>query len=57
MTVFRRWLQAPLVAHPVAADDPLVAAFPTIFTQHFEYVWHSLRRLGVRERDLEDVVA
>jgi RNA polymerase sigma-70 factor (ECF subfamily) len=27
-----------------------------IFEEHFAYVWNSLRRLGVRERDLEDLV-
>jgi RNA polymerase sigma-70 factor, ECF subfamily len=26
-----------------------------IFDQHFDYVWNSLRRLGVRESDLEDL--
>lgn len=34
---------------------PLVIDFADIFKAHFEYVWHSLRRLGVQERDLEDV--
>ena len=29
--------------------------FRTIFETEFEYVWHSLRRLGVRERDVDDV--
>jgi RNA polymerase sigma-70 factor (ECF subfamily) len=29
--------------------------FRALFEQHFAYVWHTLRRLGVRERDLEDV--
>jgi len=28
----------------------------TIFQQEFRYVWNSLRRLGVHQRDLEDVV-
>jgi RNA polymerase sigma-70 factor (ECF subfamily) len=44
------------VGHPAEADEPLLADFAAIFKEHFEYVWHSLRRLGVRERDLEDVV-
>jgi len=30
-------------------------AFPELFAAHFDYVWHALRRLGVREADLEDV--
>jgi RNA polymerase sigma-70 factor (ECF subfamily) len=30
--------------------------FRTIFEQEFDYVWSTLRRLGVAERDLEDVV-
>lgn len=29
--------------------------FRAAFEQHFAYVWHTLRRLGVRERDLDDV--
>ncbi len=29
--------------------------FRAIFDGHFEYVWRSLRRLGVAPRDLEDV--
>jgi RNA polymerase sigma-70 factor, ECF subfamily len=34
------------------ADAPLDSA--TIFQDQFRYVWNSLRRLGVHERDLED---
>jgi RNA polymerase sigma-70 factor (ECF subfamily) len=30
-------------------------AFRAVFEGHFSYVWHSLRRLGVRRNDLEDV--
>jgi RNA polymerase sigma-70 factor (ECF subfamily) len=30
--------------------------FRQLFDQHYDYVWSSLRRLGVHERDLEDVV-
>ena len=29
--------------------------FAQIFTREFDYVWNSLRRLGVPERDLEDL--
>lgn len=56
MTVPGPWLQAPLVGHAVEVAEPLVIDFADIFKAHFEYVWHSLRRLGVQERDLEDVV-
>ena len=28
----------------------------TLFESHFDYVWNTLRRLGVRDPDLEDVV-
>jgi RNA polymerase sigma-70 factor (ECF subfamily) len=44
------------VGHAAEADEPFVPDFADVFKAHFEYVWHSLRRLGVRERDLEDVV-
>jgi RNA polymerase sigma-70 factor (ECF subfamily) len=29
--------------------------FPTLYKQEFAYVWRTLRRLGVRERDLPDL--
>jgi RNA polymerase sigma-70 factor (ECF subfamily) len=29
--------------------------FAALFEAHFDYVWNTLRRLGVRERDLDDV--
>src|SRR6187401_472416 len=29
--------------------------FDALFREQFGYVWHSLRRLGVAERDLEDL--
>jgi RNA polymerase sigma-70 factor (ECF subfamily) len=32
-----------------------VPEFPRLFAAHFDYVWHTLRRLGVRQSDLEDV--
>jgi RNA polymerase sigma-70 factor (ECF subfamily) len=56
VTVSRRWLQAPFVGQPAEVDEPFVADFVAVFKAHFAYVWHSLRRLGVREGDLEDVV-
>jgi RNA polymerase sigma-70 factor (ECF subfamily) len=36
---------------PAPAPD-----FTVIFREHSSYVWSTLRRLGVRERDLEDLV-
>jgi RNA polymerase sigma-70 factor (ECF subfamily) len=37
-------------------DEPLTPpTFNAIFRAEFDYVWHSLRRLGVPERDLEDL--
>jgi RNA polymerase sigma-70 factor (ECF subfamily) len=38
---------------PAPADDP--AFFRDLFRREHGYVWHSLRRLGIPERDLEDV--
>jgi RNA polymerase sigma-70 factor (ECF subfamily) len=43
-----------------ARDRPTVGApgevtFRSVFDGEFDYVWTSLRRLGVRESDLEDV--
>jgi RNA polymerase sigma-70 factor (ECF subfamily) len=43
-------MSEPDVAQPLARPE-----FPTVFREHLGYVWHALRRLGVRERDLEDV--
>jgi RNA polymerase sigma-70 factor (ECF subfamily) len=46
---------APAVAMP----DPLVAEpldVRAVFEAHFEFVWRSLRRLGVRESDVDDAV-
>jgi RNA polymerase sigma-70 factor (ECF subfamily) len=40
---------AAVTAVPAAVD------FRAVFEKTFDYVWHSLRRLGVREHDLEDV--
>lgn len=44
------WTPEPDVAVPPARPE-----FPAVFREHLGYVWHALRRLGVRERDLEDV--
>ncbi|MEZ4410130.1 MAG: sigma-70 family RNA polymerase sigma factor [Polyangiales bacterium] len=43
---------APL---PTPAPAPAGLDFRTIFETEFDYVWRSLRRLGVRERDVDDV--
>jgi RNA polymerase sigma-70 factor (ECF subfamily) len=40
-------------ATELLADDH--AAFRAIFHDHFEHVWHMLRRLGVPPADLEDL--
>jgi RNA polymerase sigma-70 factor (ECF subfamily) len=45
---------------PLEAADPTMdlawrARFRTLFDAEFDYVWASLRRLGVHARDLEDV--
>lgn len=45
--------QAPLPSTPKVDDKP---TFEAIYQAHFAHVWHTLRRLGVHERDLEDKV-
>jgi RNA polymerase sigma-70 factor (ECF subfamily) len=35
--------------------SPLLPDMGAIFDDHFDYVWNSLRRLGVRDADLEDL--
>jgi RNA polymerase sigma-70 factor (ECF subfamily) len=40
------------VGHP---ETPAPWDFRSLFDAEFDYVWHTLRRLGVRDRDLEDV--
>jgi RNA polymerase sigma-70 factor, ECF subfamily len=42
---------------PVRRSAPSIGmlGFPEIFEGQFDYVWNSLRRLGVREGDLEDL--
>jgi RNA polymerase sigma-70 factor, ECF subfamily len=37
------------------APAPVVPDFREIFETQFSYVWHVLKRLGVAERDLEDL--
>lgn len=38
----------------IEADDP-IERFRALFDRDYAYVWHSLRRLGVFERDCDDV--
>jgi RNA polymerase sigma-70 factor, ECF subfamily len=46
----------PSRASALPADSaPPPIDFAVIFERHFDYVWFTLRRLGVAERDLEDV--
>jgi len=42
---------APARVPPTALPPSLAA----VYEAYFDYVWHALRRLGVHERDLEDV--
>jgi RNA polymerase sigma-70 factor (ECF subfamily) len=41
------------LGEPAAGPRPL--EFRALFEQNFTYVWHTLRRLGVPDRDLEDL--
>lgn len=44
------------VSEPATVATPLSAAeFPAVYAAELGYVWHALRRLGVQERDLEDL--
>jgi RNA polymerase sigma-70 factor, ECF subfamily len=38
-----------------AAPAPTTVDFPGLYKQEFAYAWRTLRRLGVRERDLPDL--
>lgn len=44
----------PAVAYAEPAPSPRLD-LATVFRQEFKYVWRTLRRLGVQQRDLEDV--
>jgi RNA polymerase sigma-70 factor (ECF subfamily) len=39
---------------PIAAPAQ-APAFQALYRAHFDYVWHSLRKLGIREADLADL--
>ncbi len=45
----------PSSVEATAAKSPATPGFRTLFEAEFSYVCHSLRRLGVRRNDLEDV--
>ncbi|MCL2447894.1 MAG: sigma-70 family RNA polymerase sigma factor [Polyangiaceae bacterium] len=52
------WSQALDVGYAATndeTDEPRPVDFRSVFDSTFDYVWLTLRRLGVRERDLEDV--
>jgi RNA polymerase sigma-70 factor (ECF subfamily) len=43
------------IAVPPVAETSKASGFGALFDQEFSYVWTTLRRLGVHERDLEDM--
>ena len=45
----------PEPAGPLPSRSPPRPEFRALFDGELSYVWHTLRRLGVHERDLEDV--
>jgi RNA polymerase sigma-70 factor (ECF subfamily) len=48
-------LMAPVLASVPDSRDGSEIDVTAAFENHFDYVWFTLRRLGVAERDLEDV--
>ena len=48
-------MAVPQAALPEAGDSDRHARFRAVFDREFDYVWASLRRLGVHPRDIEDV--
>lgn len=60
MTDLHLFSQSPAVQACAASGTPPAARtdhadFRSWFEAHFDYVWHTLRRLGVRPSDLEDL--
>jgi RNA polymerase sigma-70 factor, ECF subfamily len=55
VTIRTPWPQAMHVGYAATIDEPTTLDFRSVFEETFDYVWHTLRRLGVRERDLEDI--
>lgn len=51
----KRETDRPAAAPPAEAGLRLPPTFRAVFLEHASYVANSLRRLGVRERDVEDV--
>ena len=50
------WAQTRDMSAPVPVATPLpVAAFPAVYGAELGYVWNTLRRLGVQDRDIEDL--
>jgi RNA polymerase sigma-70 factor (ECF subfamily) len=47
---------AAAVAEPIEGTAPPPRDFRALYDEQFGYVFHTLRRLGVPERDLEDLV-
>lgn len=45
-----------LVGERATHDVPTARSFQALYNQHFDFVWRSLRRLGVREASVEDAV-
>ena len=64
MTERRGSSQSPVVdsaavladAAPDRAEAPAMLDFRDVYEAEFDYVFHSLRRLGVPDRDLEDLI-
>lgn len=53
-----RMPSAPGVVGPAGERQDAEGApleFRALFREHFSYVWHTLRRLGIADRDLEDI--
>lgn len=50
-----RFVQPSGVAISEASPDLVRPDFHAVFQAHVSYVWHALRRLGIREADVEDV--
>lgn len=48
-------MDANALRAPPPTDVPQQADFGSIFEEEFNYVWNSLRRLGIPHRDLEDL--
>jgi RNA polymerase sigma-70 factor (ECF subfamily) len=53
--VAQRPLPAPSSEEGGRVSSATLPDFRRLFDAELEYVWHTLRRLGVREHDLEDV--